>query len=178
MRSLQVGIVLTLLLAVPCVRADAPRDPDQHFFSAFGGDYSAELRRARDEGKRGILLFFEADDCPFCQRMKRNVLNQPEVQDYYRQHFLGFRVDIESERLIVDPTGARVSQRAFAIDRFRARATPVIAFLDLDGTLITRYTGAASGVREFLWLGEYVVEGHYQRSDFTRYKRERRKQGR
>ncbi|MFN2337822.1 MAG: thioredoxin, partial [Gammaproteobacteria bacterium] len=28
-------------------------------------------------------------------------------------------------------------------------------------------------VDEFLWLGEYVSEGHYQDMPFTRYKRER-----
>lgn len=176
MRVLQAGIALSLLFVAQWVQAGSPRDPAKFFFDDFGGDYSAELARARDEGKRGVLLFFETEDCPFCLRMKRSILNQPEVQSYYRKHFRSFAVDIESERQIVDPAGVPMSQKAFANQRFRVRATPVMAFIDVDGTLITRHTGAVAGTHDFLWLGEYVVDGHYQRSDFTRYKRERRKQ--
>ena len=47
-------------------------------------------------------------------------------------------------------------------------------YLDLDGNLIARYTGATSGPDEFRWLGEYVVGGKYKETTFTRYKRERR----
>jgi hypothetical protein len=46
----------------------------------------------------------------------------------------------------------------------------------LNGKLVTRYTGATSSAREFLWLGEFVVEGHYQQSNFSRYKRARKQE--
>jgi thioredoxin-related protein len=56
------------------------------------------------------------------------------------------------------------------------RATPVFLFYDLDGNQVARYTGATSGVDEFLWLGEYVVDGGYRDMPFTKYKRNRRQQ--
>jgi hypothetical protein len=31
-------------------------------------------------------------------------------------------------------------------------------------------------VQDFLWLGEYVVDGHYRTESFTRFKRARREQ--
>ena len=53
--------------------------------------------------------------------------------------------------------------------------TPVFAFFDLEGKLIQRYTGATNTAEEFLWLGEFVADGHYKTGRFSRYKREKRK---
>ncbi len=56
----------------------------------------------------------------------------------------------------------------------RVRATPVFAFFNLDGRLVKRYTGATKDPQEFLWLGQYVVEGVYEQMSFTRFKRQKR----
>jgi thioredoxin-related protein len=153
--------------------AEAPRDPMEHFFDQSFGDFPEELARARDEGKKGILLFFEMDECPFCHRMKQTVLNQPRVQDFYHEHFLSFVVDVGGDLEIIDFDGEPMSEKDFAFKQNRVRATPVFQFYDLEGQPVARFTGATSGVEEFLWLGEYVAEGHYQDMPFTRFKRER-----
>jgi len=64
-------------------------------------------------------------------------------------------------------------QKDFALKEYRVRATPVFAFFDLDGKLVARYTGATRDAREFMWLGEYVVDGRYRDLPFAKYKRER-----
>lgn len=156
----------------------ASRDPGSHFFQDTFGDYSEELERAREEGKKGILIFFEMDECPFCHFMKTNVLNQSEVQDYYREHFLLFILDIEGDVEITDFQGNVMAQKEFATKINRVRATPVIAFYDLEGRQIHRHTGRTSGVEEFLWMGEYVVEGAYKNMRFTKFKREKKKSNR
>lgn len=168
-----------LLLTAGAVLAAAPRDPDQHFFDQTLGDLTEELAVARDQGKQGILIFFEQEECPFCHRMKQTVLNQPEVQDFYKEHFLIFPVDIESTVEITDPKGKMTNQKEFFADVTNNRgATPVFAFFDLDGNMVVRYTGATSGVDEFMWLGEYASNGVYTEQPFARYKREKRKQER
>ena len=173
-RRLLAAAALTLF----CIAAQAAtRDPEQHFFDQTFGDFSEELETARDEGKSGILLMFEMDECPFCHRMKTTVLNQPEVQDFYRDRFRVFAVDIEGDVEVTDFAGQAVSQKDFALKQFRVRATPVFAFFDLDGNLVARYTGATRDAQEFLWLGEYVVEGAYTKTSFPRYKRERQRTG-
>ncbi|MBA1445502.1 MAG: thioredoxin family protein [Chromatiales bacterium] len=154
------------------------RDPADHFFDQSLGDFSEELELAREEGKTGILIMFEMDECPFCHRMKGTVLNQSEIQDYYKQHFLIFTVDIEGDVSITDFQGEQVSQKDFAFKQFRVRATPVFGFFDLEGKLISRFTGATRDAQEFLWLGEYVVNGEYKKISFSRYKRQKRKEKR
>jgi thioredoxin-related protein len=37
------------------------------------------------------------EECPFCQKMRRNVFTQKPIIDYFRQHFLNFEVDVESD---------------------------------------------------------------------------------
>ncbi len=167
--------ILTILALAGSAHAETPRDPYSFFFNESFGDFSEELVNARNEGKKGVLLFFEMDECPFCHYMKGNVLNQPSVQDYYRENFLLFTVDIEGDVEIVDFTGESMSQKDFAFKKHRVRATPVISFFDLNGKRIHRHTGKTSGVEEFMLMGEYVAEGHHKNTSFTRYKRAKKK---
>jgi thioredoxin-related protein len=164
--------VLALSSAASAATAEV-RDPGEYFFDQTFGDFQEELGRAKQQGKKGILIMFEMDECPFCRRMKATVLNQSEIQDFYRKNFLIFPVDIEGDVEITDFQGNSVSEKDFALKEFRVRATPVFAFFDLDGNLVAKYTGATRDATEFRWLGEYVVDGAYAKTSFTRYKRER-----
>ena len=173
---------VVLILTCFSVSASTPRDPYEHLFVQSLGDFTEELEIAREDGKKGIFIFFEMDECPFCHRMKNTVLNQPEVQDSFNQTFHSLSVDVEGDIEIVDFDGNDMTQKQFA-SKNRVRATPVLAFYDLEGNQVFKYTGATSGREEFLWLAEYVAEGIYRLKDdngrkisFTRYKRAKQKQ--
>lgn len=161
-------ILLSLCLSTAWAET---RDPGSHFFQPKLGDLHGDLAAAKQEGKRGILLMFEMDDCPFCQRMKQTVLNQSEVQDYYRRHFVIYAMDTKGDAPMVDFKGKDTTEKAFALDQ-RARATPTFIFYDLEGNVIARYTGATQTATEFLLLGRYVVEGHYKTGPFSAFKRQ------
>lgn len=169
-----VATCLAMLLLVAVAQGAAPRDPYKYFFNETWGDFREELANAREQGKSGVLIFFEMDECPFCRYMKQNVLNQPEVQEYFRKHFLNFAVDIEGDIEIVNFRGEKKLQKDFAFREHRVRATPVFAFFDLDGKRIHRYTGKTRTAGEFLMMGEYVVSGAWDKMPFSRYKREKK----
>lgn len=179
MRRLNI-LSMNIVLLVACLAYSSAalsaggRDPYKYFFDETWGDFSEELDIARDKGKKAILIFFEMDECPFCHRMKETVLNQPEVQAYFKEHFINISVDIEGDVEITDFQGQQMKQKDFAFKINRVRATPVFAFYNLDGERIVRYTGATNGVEEFMWLGEYVVNGEYKNMPFTKYKREKK----
>jgi len=170
------AFVLLFWVLPALLHASSPRDPYQYFFEQTLGDLTEELEIAREQGKQGVFVFFEMDECPFCHRMKQTVLNQPEVQEYYRRYFHSLSMDIEGDIEIVDFTGADTTQKEFA-RKNRVRATPMMAFYDLQGNQIFKYTGAASGIQEFMWMGEYIVDRVYLQKDtsgrnirFARYK--------
>ncbi len=173
-----ISAILFIGLTILCssnVNAESPRDPYTYFFNETFGDFSEELQNARDANKKGIMIFFEMDECPFCHWMKVNVLNRPDVQAYYRENFMMFPLDIEGDVQITDFSGKTMSQKDFAFKEFRVRATPMIAFFDLDGKLIHRHTGRTSDVDEFMLMGRFVAEGKYKDTKFARYKRAQRK---
>jgi len=176
MRKLTAFIPLLFVLIGSASAAVESRDPYKHFFNETWGNFQEELDNARAQGKQGVLIFFEMDECPFCHYMKENVLNRPEVQKYYREHFLNFPVDIEGDVEITNMKGELKKQKDFAFREFRVRATPVFVFFNLDGEPVHRHTGKTSGVEEFMWMGEYVAKGIYKDQSFTRYKREKRKE--
>ena len=171
MKNLHSIMLLMTLLLLPPVLNSA----ELEFFDQSFGDFTEELAIAKEEGKQGIFLFFEMDECPFCHRMKTTILNQPQVLSYFKKHFKIYQIDIEGDIEMTDFQGKITTQKDFAFKQHRVRATPVMAFFDLTGQRITRYTGATSSTQEFLMLGEFVVSGAYKQSSFTRYKRDRYK---
>jgi thioredoxin-related protein len=161
-------LIAFFLLCAGAVQAQT-RDPASHFFQPKFGDFHAELDTARQQGKKGLFLFFEMDDCPFCERMKSTILNQPDVQDAYRAKFLLYSIDVNGDTQMTDFQGKVTTEKAFAFAQ-RVRATPTLLFFDLDGKLVARYTGPTKDTAEFLLLGQYVTEGAYTTQPFTKYK--------
>lgn len=163
----QLLIAFFLLLVVPAWAET--RDPSNHFFQPKFGDLKSELDAAKQQGKKGIFLFFEMDDCPFCARMKSTILNQSDVQDAYRAQFLIYPIDVNGDTQMTDFQGKDMTEKAFAFAQ-RVRATPTLLFFDLDGKLVARHTGPTKDKAEFLLLGKYVVEGAYATQPFAKYK--------
>jgi thioredoxin-related protein len=164
-------LVLFFSLWICAAHAEV-RDPHAHFFMPKLGDFKEELGVAKSEGKHGVLIMFEMEDCPFCARMKSTVLNQSQVQDWYRKHFLIYDMDVKGDTSMTDFKGKATTEKAFALEN-RARATPVFVFFDMEGNVATRFTGATQTPEEFLLLGQYVVEGAYKVMPFNVYKRQK-----
>lgn len=166
-------MALLMAFAVSLSQA-ATRDPVEFFFSQSFGDLREEAATAKKEGKVGLLIMFDNAECPWCRKMKATVLNQDFVQDYYRKHFRAIEVDTEGSNPITDFTGQEMMEKDYALKVHRVRATPVFLFLDLEGNKATKYIGAVSSVDEFMWLGQFVAEGHYKTTNFSKYKQQRR----
>ena len=164
--KLLLGCLLMLMVSAGFAET---RDPSLFFFNQNLGDFKAELAVAKQEGKKGILIMFELDDCPFCHRMKQTILNQSEVQDYYRSNFMVFAVDAVGANPMVDFKGKQTTEKSYA-DENRVRATPVFVFFNLEGAPVMRFTGAAKNTNEFLQLGRYVADGAYKSMPFEKYK--------
>lgn len=171
------AILFALALALPLAtgHAAAPaRDADSHFFQASFLDLPEELQLARVEGKRGLAIMFGAEECSPCKRMKRDVLSDPRVQDYYREHFRVLYLDFNGDLEVIDTAGARTTEKEYAARGVRIRGTPSFLFLGLNGEELARVYGEQRCVEEFLWLGEFVISGAHRTTDFKQYRNDRR----
>ena len=166
-------LVLLLLGSVIAAQEETePRDPREYFFIQSFGDLPEELAEARKAGKIGLMLFFEQDGCAYCRAMMNKVLNQRPVQDWYRKRFVSIAVDIRGDVELTDFDGVTLPSKAFAIQR-RAVMTPVITFIDLNGSEIFRKWGMISTPEEFLLMGAYIEEKRYLDISFDDYARQR-----
>jgi thioredoxin-related protein len=144
--------------------------PGDAFFDTSLGDYAAELKTARQQGKQGILLVLEAEGCPFCKRMREQVMSRPEVQQYFHRHFNVFSVDINGSVPVTGIDGKEQTEKVFA-RRLKFKGTPSLYFFAVDGREMARYTGATRDAETFLALGRYVAEGHWQKMTFEQYRK-------
>jgi thioredoxin-related protein len=74
-------------------------------------------------------------------------------------------VDIHGDVEIKDFDGITLPSKVFASHR-RVSMTPVLSFIDLDGSEIYRHLGMVKSPEEFLLMGEYIADGHYLDTEF------------
>jgi thioredoxin-related protein len=138
------------------------------FFDRTFGDFQAELELARQTGKDGLLLMFEADGCPYCRKMRNTVLNRENVQSYYRSHFMIFSVDVLGALPVTDLNGASTTEKQFA-RALGVLATPTFVFFATNGSELVRYSGATRNPEEFLRIGEFVADGRFKFENLDNY---------
>jgi len=171
-------VLLLLLFGLARAAGSAEtRDPYQYFFNPLTGDLKAELNDARAAGKKAVFLVFEQEGCPGCLHMKNHVLNRPDVQKFYREHFLNFTIDIFSSVPVVDFAGRAYTEKTYALT-LKVKGTPTLLFFDSDGKEVVRILGTVREADEFLTLGEFVTSGAYKTRKFAEYKQDpQRKKG-
>lgn len=174
-------LMLTLLLFVntqlqakePLLNDSSMRDPMSHFFNQSFNNLEEELEVAIEEGKIGVFIMFSDKDCPWCAKMKSGILSRTDVQQYYRRYFRVLTINIRGDTEMTDFKGEEMYEKDFAFKQHRVRATPVFMFFDTKGNKTMRLTGIVRNAEEFIWLGEFVVNGDYRKTNFNKYKRQR-----
>lgn len=170
-KSITLTLVLMFSLWLPVATAETVLPPDVTIFDETFGDMQEELATVAEESKKALLIMFETADCPWCMRMKQTVLNRQRVQDYFKQHFRIIAIDAGGGAPIVDFEGNDTNETKFSMKLLRVRATPVFAFYDPNGKLLTKYTGTTKNADDFMLLGEYVVDDHYSQEKFSKFRR-------
>ena len=169
MQVLARSLLLVLGLALLAGARAETRDPDTHFFNPFLGDLRDELAQARSSGRRGVLVMYHFDDCPACKRMRREVLNQSEVQDWFRQAFVIVPIDILGAQPMTDLNGKTLTEHDYG-RAMEIRGTPTFDFYALDGAHVYRHVGGLFSPTDFLLLGQFIVTGAYQGRTFKEYR--------
>lgn len=169
MRTLARLVLLVAGIALLPAALAVERDPDSHFFMPFLGDLRDELGEARADSRKGLLVMYHFEECPSCQRMRREVLNRPEVQDWYRRTFRPIAIDIRGAQPITDLNGKTLSETAYG-RAVKIHGTPTFDFYALDGTRVYRHVGGLFDPADFLLLGRFVAAGAYNGQSFKDYR--------
>ncbi len=97
----------------------------------FEGSYEEALRQAKTDNK---LVFIDAYAvwCGPCRAMSNQVFPQESVGEFYNAHFVSLKIDME-----------QAAGRQFG-RRYPVSSYPTLLFVDADGELVQRITGAQS----------------------------------
>jgi thioredoxin-related protein len=168
------ALLAVLLLAV--VAAPASAESWEQFVSPFLGDLRSELAEAKASGRKGVVVMYHFDACPYCQRMKRDVLSRREVQDWYSREFVVLAIDTRGAQPITGTDGKVRPENEHA-RALGVKFTPTFDFLAVDGTRLYRHVGGLYEPAEFLLLGRYVADDAYRTQSFAEYVRSMPKKG-
>jgi thioredoxin-related protein len=164
--------LLFLLALAPAHAAD----DWERFFELSFGDLRAEAAEAKKDGKLGLVVMYHFEECPYCERMKREVLSRPEVRAHYRRSFRAIAIDTRGSLPITGFDGRVLPENRY-VQAAGVRATPTFQFYGLDGALLATRAGALYDPAEFMLLADYVASGAYRSTSFAAYKSSKQKRG-
>ncbi len=125
----RIGLALGAVLTAIQVQALSAGVSRAENFAALGD-------RARS-GHMPILLVVSQEDCPYCELLKREILEPMLVSGEYDGRVLIRELLIDSELPVRDFDGQAIAPDALA-QRYRARLTPTVLFLDDRGQELTK----------------------------------------
>ena len=131
------------------------------------------LREDLEEAKREnkfLFIMFHQEGCPFCDKMRRVTFQDKRVKEYYTKHFYMVEIDIRGSNEVIDLDGKKLQEKQFSI-KHGVRLTPVFMFFDKEGKVIVKVPGYVEP-QEFLLIGKYIVEGHFNTKNLIQFIRE------
>lgn len=108
-------------------------------------DIQEDVDEATEAG-RHVLLFFQLNNCPYCDRMLREVFESDPLMSYIQAHFDVIAINVLGDREIAFNEELSVTEKVLS-ERLRVRATPGILFLDADNKPVVRVDGYRSPQR-------------------------------
>jgi len=145
-------LFLGLLFACGSALADPPQG---YPFVAF----DVGLRSAKEQHKP-LFVYFGRFGCAWCDQVNKQTFIDSDLRALYIKNYVLVYVDSESGKRLRLPSGERITEADLGV-RFKAFATPLFLFLDVDGKEIARIPGIQT-VQNFRDYDRYVMEGHYQ----------------
>ncbi|MEE4279239.1 MAG: thioredoxin fold domain-containing protein [Halieaceae bacterium] len=131
----------------------------------------AALGREAAESGRELLLFFETEDCQFCLRMRRTVLNDAALVDRLHEDFIAVAIDMASAETARGSDGQPVSLNLLATRDYRVVGTPTLVFLDADFDVLHRHSGLVATAREMQRLLDFVSQRAFDEESWQTFKR-------
>ena len=107
-------------------------------------DYEAGLKKSA-QTNRPAIIYFDALWCSWCQQLKRDVLDRPEVKAKLKASYIPIIIDFDA--------------RPDLFGHYRGRGLPYTVFVAPDGKVLNRFVGILT-VNDFIeMLDEYSKPG-------------------
>jgi len=126
----------------------------------------SKAQQLASQQNKKVMVFAEADWCPYCKRMHKEVFPKKSVQDSLKKYFYAVSLDIESDEKVTF-NGQTFTQQSLS-RKFGVSATPTTIFLNSNGNIIGTQPGfLRSDV--FDKLLAYVGAEQFRKQSFKEY---------
>ena len=106
-------------------------------------EYEDALKASGEENKL-VMIFFWADWCFYCGKIRKEVFSDPKIHEVFDRDFLAVSVDVTKD------------ERDLA-KKYNSRVLPTLTFLKPGGEIAGFWEGAADQ-ETFLKIMEYLVK--------------------
>ncbi len=121
---------------------------------------------ASEAGKH-VLLFFELNGCPYCDRMLEESFEAEPLSSYIQANFDSIAINIQGDREIAFNEEISVTEKELG-EILKVYSTPALLFLDADNKTIVRVNGYRAPER-FKQVLEFVATRSYQTTTLADY---------
>lgn len=104
-------------------------------------DLDVAKKRAKDEKKEILVDFTGSDWCGWCIRLKKEVFDQPEFQEYAKKHLIMVELDFPRKKKL---PAKEAAQNEKLSQEFKVDGFPTVLLLDEKGKEVGR-TGYQKG---------------------------------
>lgn len=125
-----------------------------------------DVDEATEEGKH-VLLFFQLNGCPYCDRMLTEIFETDPHMGYIQEHFDVIAINVRGDRDIAFNEEISVTEKELS-EMLKVRATPGIMFLNSDNKPVVRVDGYRSPER-FKHILEFVSSKEYENQQLASY---------
>lgn len=128
---LRLVIAIIMLAGMGQVSAAASLGEDglhkEDWFAITFRDMAEDIQAASDQGKR-LAVVFEQRGCIYCRKMHEELLTDPEVRDFIKDHFMVVQYNMFGDEEVTDLDGEVLTEKT-AARKWGYVFTPTIVFL-------------------------------------------------
>jgi thioredoxin-related protein len=118
-------------------------------------------------GKKGIIVYFGQEYCPYCKAHLEINWGNPDIIKYTRDNFDVIAIDVKGSRNVTDIDGTVYEENAYSVKE-HTNFTPSLLFYNDRKQVVLKLQGYHPPY-QFRAALEYVSDRHYERESFRDY---------
>lgn len=130
-------------------------------------EVDADIQEAKEQNKKGLIIYFGQKFCPYCKAHLENNWEQDDIVKYTKKNFDVIAINIKGQRPVVDIDGKTYTEKTFSALK-KTDFTPSVIFYNTKGQEILKLRGYRPPY-QFRAALEYVADKHYAKESFRDY---------
>ncbi len=143
----------------------APHEAPDWFKESFL-DIAEDIDEAGEANKH-VMLFFQLNDCPYCDRMLSESFESDPYKSFIQTHFDVIAINVRGDRDIAFNDELEMTEKELS-EQLNVFATPAIIFLNASNEQVVRVNGYRASER-FQKILDYVSSRAYADMKFVEY---------